>query len=68
MEKKRGKPVTHPKVCDLNTQKVYNTYTEAAYDIGGTRFGVMRCCEGLQRHHKGHVLIYYVETEHKEVK
>ena len=30
-----------------------------------TRFGVMRCCEGLQRYHKGHVFVFYVETRRK---
>ena len=63
--KKRGKPITHPKICDLTTKKIYTTYSEAANDIGGSRFGVMRCCEGLQRQHKGHIFVFYVETEHK---
>lgn len=62
---KRGKPVKHPKIVDLSTGIVYNTYTDAAKDIGGSRYGVMRCCEGLQSHHKGHIFIYMIEKEHK---
>lgn len=66
MEKrKRGKPIKHPKILDLTTQTIYNTYTEAANAVGGSRFGVMRCCEGVQRDHKGHIFVYYVETKRK---
>lgn len=63
--KKRGKPINHPQIVDLNTQKIYNTYTEAANDVGGSRFGVMRCCEGYQSHHKGHIFVFYVENKRK---
>ena len=66
MEKrKRGKPIKHPKILDLTTQTIYNTYTEAANAVGGSRFGVMRCCEGLQEHHRGHIFVFYYKTEHK---
>ena len=63
--KKRGKPIRHPKIVDLTTSTIYDTYTEAAEAVGGSRFGVMRCCEGLQRYHKGHVFVFYVETKRK---
>lgn len=63
MKKKRGKPIRHPKILDLTTQTIYNTYTEAANAVGGSRYGVMRCCEGLQTHHKGHIFVYYVENK-----
>lgn len=62
---KRGKPVKHPKIVDLTTGLLYDTYTKAAEDVGGSRYGVMRCCEGLQSHHKGHMFIYFVETKSK---
>lgn len=66
MEKrKRGKPIRHPKIVDLTTSTVYDTYTEAAEAVGGSRFGVMRCCEDLQRYHKGHVFVFYVESKRK---
>ena len=65
MEKKRGKPIKHPKILDLTTQTIYNTYTEAAQAVGGSRYGVMRCCEGCQRYHKGHIFVFYVENKRK---
>lgn len=53
--KKRGKPVTHPKVIDTTTGYIYNTYTEAANAINGCRVGVMRTCIGIQKHHHNHI-------------
>lgn len=53
MKRKRGKPVTHPKIKCSNG-KIYDTYTEAAKDIGGSRFGVMKCCCMGQSHHHGY--------------
>lgn len=50
---KRGKPVVHPPVYCEETGKVYDTYTEAANDIGGTRWGVMKCCCMGQKHTHG---------------
>ena len=47
----RGKPVTHPPVLCVETDKVYKTYKAAAEAIGGSRHGVRRNCEGTQQHH-----------------
>lgn len=59
MEKrKRGKPVTHPKVLHVESGKVYKEYTQAAEEIGGSRHGVRRCCEGTQKHHHGQHYIW----------
>lgn len=44
-----GKPPMHPPVTCHETGKTFATYTEAAADVGCTRFGVMRCCIGLQQ-------------------
>lgn len=52
---KRGRPVTHPKIENVTTGKVYSTYTEAAQAIDGSRFGVMRTCWRMQKHHHGYV-------------
>lgn len=51
--RKRGKPVTHPPILCVETGKVYDTYTEAAKDIGGSRFGVMKTLNWGQRHTHG---------------
>lgn len=50
-KRKRGRPVIHPKVICLETGEVFDTYTEAGCSIGGNRFGVYRCCIGIQKHH-----------------
>lgn len=58
MKRKRGKPVTHPLIIHVESGKVYKEYTQAAKDIGGSRHGVRRCCEGTQRHHHGQHYIW----------
>lgn len=60
-----GKPVTHPKVCCLETGEVFDTYTAAADSVGGSRTGIRRCVEGIQKHHKGYHWTWYFESEHK---
>lgn len=62
---KPGKPVTHPPIIDIGTGRVYATYTEAANDIHGDRTSVMRVCEGLQGHNKGHLFRYLKKEELK---
>lgn len=57
-KRKRGKPVTHPKVLHVESGKVYKEYTQAAEAIGGSRHGVRRCCEGTQKHHHGQHYIW----------
>lgn len=61
MKHKRGKPVIHPKVKNVNTGKTYDTYTEAAADIGGDRSAVMRCCYKMQHTHKNCKFIFVEE-------
>ena len=58
---KRGKPVVHPPVIDIDTGKVYATYTEAADDINGDRTSIMRVCMGRQRHNKKHRFRYLIK-------
>lgn len=54
MEKRRpGKPVVHPNVLWMETGEVFKTYTEAAEAVGGSRFGVMRVCNGRYKTHQG---------------
>jgi hypothetical protein len=53
-KRKRGRPVEHPRIVNLELRKTYHTYTEAAEDIKGSRFGVRKVCEGTQRHHHGY--------------
>lgn len=53
VKRRRGRPITHPPVRNLKTGKVYSTYTEAALDVGGNRYGVMRAAYGYQRTHMG---------------
>lgn len=61
MPKKRGKPVTHPKVINITTGETYETFKEAAEAINGCRVGVYRCCNNIQRHH--HNYIFKFEEE-----
>ena len=63
---KPGKPVTHPPIIDINTGKIYRTYTEAANDIHGDRTSVMRVCEGMQNHNKKHVFRYITKDDIKD--
>lgn len=60
---KRGKPVTHPKVLDIDTGKVYDTFTEAAKDVNGNRGGIRKCCDNMQEHHHGHHYRYLEEIK-----
>lgn len=62
-KRKRGKPVTHPLIIDVDTKKVYATYTEAANDIHGDRTSVMRVCMGRQRHNNKHRFRYLRKDE-----
>jgi hypothetical protein len=50
--KKRGRPVTHPRIQHIESGKIFSTYKEAGESVGGSRYGVKRCCEGTYRHHK----------------
>lgn len=59
--KKRGKPVTHPKIV-REDGKVFDTYTEAGDSVGGNRWSVMKCCFNIQRQHKG-VKFKFVKEE-----
>lgn len=54
----KGKPVTHPKIRCVETGEVYDTYTEAGKAIGGSRYGIRKCCEGTQKHHHGRHYIW----------
>lgn len=58
VKRKRGKPITHPKVKCVETGEVYSTYTEAGKAVGGSRYGVRKCCEGTQKHHHGRHYIW----------
>lgn len=53
-----GKPPTHPKVLVWETGEVFDTFTEAGDSVGCTRWGVMRCCEGVQDHSHGFHFMY----------
>ena len=55
---KRGRPVSHPKVKCVENGHIFDTYTEAAESIGGSRKGVSFCTQGLQRHHHGYHFIF----------
>ena len=48
---KPGKPPNHPPVLNIETGMIFETYTEAAKAIGGSRYGVYKCCVGVQEHH-----------------
>ena len=62
----RGKPVVHPPVLCIDTGKVFKTYTEAAEAVGGSRYGVRKCCNGdLKSHHKYHFK-HFTEKEVSE--
>lgn len=65
---KRGKPVTHPKVRNVNTGKTYPTFKEAAEDIGGCRVCIHRCCNGIQYTHHGYRFIFVEEENGTEIR
>ena len=60
--KKKGKPVIHPKIIDLDTGKIFDTFTEAGESVNGNRGGVRKCCDNMQEHHKGHHFKYLLEN------
>lgn len=62
-KRKRGKPVVHPRIIDINTGIVYSTFTEAAEDIHGDRSSIRRVCDGIQSHCNGHIFRYVDEGE-----
>lgn len=62
-KRKRGKPVVHPRIIDINTGIVYDTFTEAAEDICGDRSSIRRVCDGIQSHCNGHIFRYVDESE-----
>lgn len=49
-----GKPPDHPKVRNIETGEIFDTYTEAAKAIGGDRSNVKRVAYGIQSHHRGY--------------
>jgi hypothetical protein len=61
--KRPGKPVNHPPIINLDTGEVFETYTEAGRSVGGSRFGVMKCCTGLQNHHYGYKFRFIKEKK-----
>lgn len=61
--RKRGKPVNHPRVINPQTGEEFETFTEAGEACGGNRWGVMRACEGYQRHHRGIKFRYKEEKD-----
>ena len=54
----RGKPVVHPNVACIDTGDVFRTYTEAAEAVGGSRYGVRKCCDGELKTHHGHRFVH----------
>ena len=48
-----GRPPDHPPVCVFETGETYETYLEAAESVGCSRWGVMRCCKGVQAATRG---------------
>ena len=63
IKRKRGKPVTHPPILNIDTGQLFRTYTEAAESICGDRTSVMRVCEKVQSHHKGYHFRYFTEED-----
>lgn len=63
IKRKRGKPIVHPPVLDVETQDIYESFTEAAEAINGDRNSVRRVCEGIQSHCNGHVFRYLTTNE-----
>lgn len=61
--RKRGKPVVHPPVLNIETGKVYRTFKEAAEDICGDRSSVRRVCEGIQEHCHGYHFRFVSEED-----
>ena len=59
-----GKPVTHPKIRHIESGRVFDTYSEAAYYVGGNRWGVKYTAMGIQSNHFGNHF-EYVRSKHK---
>lgn len=66
MNRKRGKPVTHPRIKCIETGEEFETYKEAGESIGGSRFGVRKVCEGTQKHHHGKHYIWVTEEDNDD--
>lgn len=49
----RLKSYRHPTIEHVETGRKYRTYSAAARAIGGDRWGVKRCCNGVQHSHRG---------------
>ena len=62
-KRRPGRPVTHPRVVCLDDGRVFKTYTEAAEAVGGSRYGVMRCCTGYLKSHHNHHFKHFEEKE-----
>ena len=56
--KKRGKPLKHLPIKNVETGDIFETYTEAANFIGGDRTNIKRVAHGVQSHHKGYHFIF----------
>lgn len=59
--RRRGRPPNHPKIKNLRTGTIHDTYASAAREINGYRDKVYRCCNGMQRSYKGCVFIFEEE-------
>lgn len=62
MEEKRrvGRPPNHPKLINLNTGRIHDTYASAERELKergvktAHRSKVMMVCQGVQTHHHGY--------------
>ena len=53
-KRKVGRPPNHPKVRNVETGMVHDTYESAAKEINGYRGQVYLVANGVQRHHHGY--------------
>lgn len=60
-ERRYGKANIHPPVYCLETETVYPSFTLAAECTGCSRWGVRRCCEGVQESTNGYHFWYEKE-------
>ena len=58
-----GKPPDHPPVKVWETGQIFETYSEAGESVGCTRWGVMRCCKGVQDNSHGFHFLYDPDAE-----
>ena len=56
-----GKANLHPPIYCMETKMVYPSYTDAAIATGCSRWGVRRCCEGVQEETRGFHFFYEEE-------